>query len=186
MAYNNAKNLCYGMLVYLFLSPNILTATLEPKEPAFLRRLRNQHGGGESARHECPLPRQSRHQAEDNNEDLPIYLDVESHNTISKAEYDALFTQAGKMRVETDALPASLLTPHGAGMDVVSEVEKSDHVVQVKQAEASIGAGLKRKLAKVITEGHEDGDSLLPFKRIAPIKKRKKKLQDVKLSFDDS
>lgn len=110
-------------------------------------------------------------------------MDGDSHNTISKAEYDALFTHAGKMRVETDA---SFSTPHAAEMDAVSEVEKSDHVVQVKQAEASIGAGPKRKLAKVITESHEDGDSSLPFNNTAPKKKKKKKPQDVKLSFDDA
>lgn len=164
----------------------MLTATSEPKEPAFLRRLRNEHGGRESARHERPLPRQRGYQAEDNKEDLPVYVDGDSHNTITKAEYDALFTHAGKMRVEADTSAASLLTPHAAGMDAVSEVEKSDHFVQVKQAEASIGAGPKRKLAKVFTESYGDGDSPLSFNNIAPKKKRKKKAQDVKLSFDDS
>lgn len=117
---------------------------------------------------------------------MPAYVDGDSHNTISKAEYDALFTHAGKMRVEIDASAASFSTPHATEMDAVSEVEKSDHVVQVKQAEASIGAGHKRKLAKVITESHEDGDSSLPFNKTAPKKKRKKKPQDVKLSFDDA
>lgn len=113
-------------------------------------------------------------------------MDGDSHNTISKAEYDALFTHDGKMRVKTDASAASVSTPHAAEMDAASEAEKPDHVVQVKQAEASIGAGPKRKLAKVITESHEDGDSPLPFNKTAPNKKRKQKLQDVKLSFDDA
>lgn len=163
----------------------MLTATTEPKEPAFLRRLRSEHGG-DSAGHERPLPRQRRHQAEDEEEDLPAYVDGDSHNTISKAEYDALFTHSGMIRAESDASAASLSQSHAAEMGDVSEVEKSDHIVQVKQREASIGAGPKRKLAKVITESPEDEDSLPSFTKIAPKKKRKKRSQDVRLSFDDA
>lgn len=161
----------------------MLTVTAEPKEPAFLRRLRNEHRGGDSARHERQLPRQKRHQAEDDEEDLPAYVDGDSNNTISKAEYDALYADAGKMQVETDASAESLSQPQ---MDDVSEAEESGHVVQIKQPEVSIGGGPKRKLAKIITESPEDGDSSLPFNSIASKKKRKKKSQDVKLSFDDS
>lgn len=164
----------------------MLTATTEPKEPAFLRRLRNEHRCGDSSRHERPLPRQKRHQAEDDEEDLPAYVDGDSNNTISKATYDALYTDAGKMQVEADASAESLSRPHAAEMDDVSEAEKSGHVVQVKQPEVSIGGGSKRKLAKVIAESPEDGNSSLPFNRIVSKKKRKKKSQDVKLSFDDA
>ena len=163
----------------------MLTATTEPKEPAFLRRLRNEHNCGDSARHERPLLRQKRHHAEDDEEDLPAYVDGDSNNTISKAEYDAIYTDAGKMQVEADASAESLSQPHAAEMDDVSEAEKSSHVVQFKQPEVSIGGGPKRKLAKVIAEA-EDGDSSLPFNRIASKKKRKKKSQDVKLSFDEA
>lgn len=181
----NAKNLSYGMLLVPLSLPTLLTVTTEPKEPAFLRRLRNEHESGESACHERPLPRQRRPQAEGDEEDLPAYMDGDSHNTISKAEYHALFNHAGEIRVETDASATSLSTPHASEMNAVSEAEKPDRLVQVKQAEASIGAGPKRKLAKVIKERHDDGDSSLPFSKIAS-KKRRKKSQDVKLSFFDS
>lgn len=164
----------------------MLTVTAEPKEPAFLRRLRNEHRGGDSARHERQLPRQKRHQAEDDEEDLPAYVDGDSNKTISKAEYDALYTDAGKMQVEIDASAESLSQAHAAEMDDVSEAEESGHVVQIKQPEVSIGGGPKRKLAKIITESPEDGDFSLPFNSIASKKKRKKKSQDVKLSFDDA
>lgn len=164
----------------------MLTGTTEPKEPAFLRRLRMEHRGGDSAHHERQLPRQKRHQAEDDEEDLPAYVDGDSNNTISKAEYDALYTDTGKTQLETDASAESLSQPHAAEMDDVSEAEKSGHFVQVKQPEVSIGGGPKRKLAKVIPESPEDGDSSLPFNRIASKKKRKKKSQDVILSFDDA
>lgn len=163
----------------------MLTVTAEPKEPAFLRRLRNEHGSGDSARHERQLPRQKRH-AEDDEEDLPAYVDGDSNNTISKAEYDALYSGAGRMQVETDASAERLSQPHASEMDEVSEAEESGHIVQIKQPEVCIGRGPKRKLAKVIAESPEDGDSSLPFNRIAPKKKRKMKSQDVKLSFDDA
>lgn len=167
----------------LFLSDTMLIVVIEPKEPAFLRRLRNEHGGGDSARHERQLPRRKRHQAENDEEDLPAYVDGDSNNTISKAEYDALYTGAGKMQLETDASAESLSQPHAAEMD---EAEESGHVVQVKQPEVSIGGGVKRKLAKVITESPDSGDLLLPLNRIASKKRRKKMSQDVKLSFDDT
>ena len=91
---------------------------VESNEPAFLRKLRSEHGGDGSVRNNHPLARPKK-QRSDEEDDGPTYVDEESHETVTRAEYNALLernkdasqatsheqTTSGPKKISTDDSP---------------------------------------------------------------------------------
>ena len=159
----------------------------DSNEPAFLRRLRAKHGGGDSDRHERPLAR-PRKQVKDGEDDQPTYVVEGSQDTLSKAEYEALMGTANDEKQDENE-PASSPQPDlGADKSARGGNEVSENVVPAKQKTAAIGGSNKRRLAKVVGEdGDDDGEPNVEEKGPAPTgkKPKAKKGKKVKLSFDE-
>lgn len=166
----------------------------EAQEPAFLRRLREQNSGSSAdRRHERPVARARKPKADDA-DDAPAYVDENSNETLSKAEYEAMLKTESKS-VEGEAGGAKNVTedetpgvtgeltgtePKVAG--TLPEEEKKESSTK----EATVG-NKKRKSAKVIGNDEEDQDDEQAPKVSTPSKKQKqkKKGKPIKLSFDD-
>jgi hypothetical protein len=142
-----------------------------------LRRLRGEITGGDSPRHEQPIPRNKRLK-QDDEDDAPTYVLEESNESVSKEEYDALVS--GK-----DANEESYATVEGAGAqpEAKNDVKTKDNI-------AEVGAkNKKRKVAKII--GEEQDQSSIEVGKDAiglnskVVKKSKKKGKTVKLTFGD-
>ncbi|KAL2048173.1 hypothetical protein N7G274_000084 [Stereocaulon virgatum] len=167
MSYN-AKNLSYN-----------------PKEPVFLRRLRAQHGSGDSARHERPLARPKKQVKDGEEDDQPTYVLEGSQDTISKAECETLMGTAYHERRDENETISSAKPDLGAQKPAKGASDVSEDVAPVKQKIAAIGSSNKRRLAKVVGEADDvDGDP--DVKGNCPTPNRKKhKTKKVKLSFNE-
>ncbi|OCL09582.1 hypothetical protein AOQ84DRAFT_375694 [Glonium stellatum] len=156
----------------------------DAKEPAFLRKLKEEVSGTDSDCHDRPLARPKRGKQEDD-DDGPTYVLEDSNMALSKSEYEALLAgetindecknqnmDAGEKKAlsTTNALPAG--NPSN---------QKGDR--PAKQQATEIGKALKkRKIAKVI--GEED-DADIKVRENKPIGKPKKKAKVIKLSFHE-
>lgn len=164
----------------------------QANEPAFLRRIREQHSGGDGDRHERPIARPKRAKANDE-DDGPTYVD-ESNDTLTKAEYEALVAEErsnedlAKDGEETLGITGKSVEdgPKASGALPDESSGKGDDSTKKTQNIAEAGIGTKKRKAKVV--GNKDGgdrdqdDSDEPK---ANVKKAKKKSKPVKLSFDD-
>ncbi|KAH0566101.1 hypothetical protein GP486_000492 [Trichoglossum hirsutum] len=162
----NAKNLVY-----------------EVKEPSFLRRLRNQQGGGDSHRHETPLARPKRDKKEDG-DDEPTYVDEESNNILTKAECAALLGDAegGGPKVELQVTDGDAHLHSGK-----TEAAEREDISISKDIIAGIGERKKRKAGKMVGVEHQNDEAGRADKpKIGEAKARKKpnKVKKVKLSFE--
>lgn len=127
-------------------------------------------------RHERPLARQRKLKNEDD-DDEPTYVDEDSHDTISKAEYDKMVKASDEVLAGGDVEQG----PIGTDAKPPEEKESSADTLPKKEAVAAIGASGKRRLAKVV--GEEDdfvGEQRIPRNGKKPPAKKTKK---VKLSF---
>ncbi|KAL8940179.1 MAG: hypothetical protein Q9211_002396 [Gyalolechia sp. 1 TL-2023] len=172
-----------------------MNLTYDSNEPAFLRKLKGQYGGTDSARHQQPLarPRKQRNPIEED-EDEPIYVhEANPHEPISKADYDTLiddtvtedrdglFTtveklsgRVGKASNQTGASSK----PHGE-RGVMQEAPS-------KQQIAVIGAASKKRSAKIIGDGTAADETQDSAEKIELAKSRgPKKAKRQKLSFQD-
>lgn len=163
---------------------------IESNEPAFLRRLRAQHGGGDSARHERPQARPKKQMKDGEEDDQPTYVVEDSSDTLSKEEYETLVKgndaeeQKGSdlPSFSSPANPDATQVEASAGKDALPE-----SAFPRKQQAAAIGVSNKRRLAKVV--GDEDGKVAKPVKGDPAQQKAKpkgKQGKKVKLSFDDN
>ncbi|KAI9820952.1 MAG: hypothetical protein M1832_003424 [Thelocarpon impressellum] len=163
---------------------NAKNLTYEKQEPAFLRKLKGQYGG-DSERHERPLARPRKLKADDE-DDEPVYVDEESQDTISKADYQALVeTAAGDgprgAQAEGKADEARVAEVDAAGTGGAEPVRIGENVV-------GVGGRKKRKAVKVVKG---DGDTSEPEdtppvdRAKADGKATKRKKTKLKLSFDD-
>lgn len=172
-----------GHVFDLFLT-QVCLPNIESNEPAFLRRLRGEHGR-DSMRHEHPLARPRKQKTSEDKDEEPTYVQEDSHDTISKAEYDALMKN-----IEVQKLENLVVVPPTRPDDLEGPRGESGKFPQdptpLKQQMAGIGGNAKRRLAKVVGEdnGMEDSQhhvgGLINGNKFKP-KKRKK----VKLSFNE-
>ena len=156
----------------------------ESNEPRFLRKLKGQYGGGDAVRHERPIVRPKKHKDEDD-DDAPTYVVEESHDTISKAEYDALLAQTDRHKGDEQQADLPKKVEDDTERLTVGEVESTQKHTNATQQIASIGASTKRKLARIVGEDDvkvDDGQS--PQSSAAP-KTTKKHKKRVKLSFEE-
>lgn len=170
----NAKNLSY-----------------DRNEPAFLRRLRGEHGDGEPARHERSLARPRKHKTSDD-DDEPTYVDGNSQNTISKIDYDALMNPK-KLEKEEETSASSSPRSQSLQMEEHATIG-NDHLDEIppSQLKASIGGNPKKRLAKVIGDDGKSAHSspngnppALDSGSISKSKKKEKKAKKIILSFDE-
>ncbi|KAH0547512.1 hypothetical protein FGG08_000237 [Glutinoglossum americanum] len=163
----NSKNLAY-----------------ELKEPSFLRKLRNQQGGGDSHRHERPLARPKRDRDGDG-DDEPTYVDEESNNILSKAEYAALLGSegGGGSKVESQVTDNAA---HSHG-EKGKMADGSEDTSASKEIIAGIGERKKRKAGKTVgVELQNDESEGADKSKVDKTKSgnKPKKMKKVKLSFE--
>ena len=161
-----------------------LTSVIEANEPAFLRKLRSEHGGGDASRHERPLARPRKQMKDEDNHDQPTYVVEDSQDVLSNAEYEALAKQHGREKQDEEIKTRLNSTAEGDERD-----KESQRLVQEdepsKEKVAAIGAAPKKRLARVI--GDEDSETPLSenIQSSEHDKGRKvKKGKRIKLSFD--
>lgn len=156
---------------------------LESNEPAFLRKLRSEYGGADSARHERPLARPRKH-VKDDEDDQPTFVVEGSQDTLSKAEYEALMEVASDEKHDGNEAVSDRQPGAEDEKPRDNSTEIPDNATPAKQQSASIGASNKRRFAKIVGDEDEgiaksqEEDSARTTKK-PKIKKGKK----VKLSF---
>jgi hypothetical protein len=161
----------------------------QKQEPAFLRKLREQHGGPRN-NVQIARPKKDRLRTGEDGEDDPVIVD-EAGEDVAKEEWEA------RLKREKE----------GADHAVNGEVPEDDEgaagskteATHDKQKTADIGAVKKRKAGKVIADDEveqdsakvRDGSSLkqkadeVNGNETATTVKSKKKAKKIKLSFDE-
>lgn len=177
------------------MSFNAKSLTYESNEPAFLRKLKVQYGGTDSARHQQPLarPRKQRNSTEEDG-DEPVYVhEADPHEPISKSEYDALMDdkvtedQDGPFATaeEPSAQAGKACIPMGPSSEP-DDVRAVMHKAPSKQQIAVIGAASKKRSAKVIGDGSIIDEAVGFAGKPESTKSQKpKKAKRQKLSFQD-
>jgi hypothetical protein len=173
--------------MHIVISSNFL---IEAAEPSFLRRIKAQIGGedGDPDRHARQLARPKRARNDDD-DDGPTYVDEESHDNVSKEDYEKLLKgdevkslESGKLEVDSTHKDEQDPKDDQARVEIPSNGKK--------EAVASIGVASKRKQVKVVGDGPEDSDVATEKQKnsVKPsidMKKSTKKAKKVKLSFDE-
>ena len=188
----NAKNLSYGMFLMMVYTLTALTKMTDPKEPAFLRRLRGEYGGGDSARHERPLARPKKQRTSDD-EDEPTYVDGISQNIVSKASYDALMNPK---RLDIEEERSSSMSPNQRDLQIEKHATISkdnlDPEVPPSQLEVQIGGNPKKRIAKIVGGDEKSAHDMLNWDplvvdrgSISKSRKKEKKAKKMRLSFDE-
>ena len=162
----------------------------EKQEPAFLRKLREQHGGPRN-NVQFARPKKERLRTGDEGEDDPVIVD-ETGEDVAKDVWEE------RLRKEKEGISG------GDGQ----EVDESDKqpaalnhdTTREKQKTAEIGAAKKRKVAKVIADEESSKNTEVIESSATSVKtgadtvktgtkeiqaKPKKKAKKIKLSFDD-
>ncbi|KAL8739139.1 MAG: hypothetical protein Q9181_000168 [Wetmoreana brouardii] len=168
-----------------------LMGSSDSNEPTFLKRLRSEYGGSDSARQQRhqQRPRKQKYAGEED-DDEPIYVhDEESHESFSKAEYDALKKAPTAERDPTEGSQpgADAEGPKAADPTASASPEvESLQTLQSKQGVASIGVTSRKKAAKVISDD-ASADETQNTAEQPPRAKRQgpKKGKKPKLSFSD-
>ena len=166
----------------------------EANEPAFLRRLRGENGGSDLVRHGRALERPRKQIQNGADEDQPIYVVENGQDILSKAEYEALMTQAKVEEQSKVSANSPLKEDHDTTANTSGFDEKSlptDKVPLVRQEIDAIGTSNKRRLAKVIADNDSDEEKLKRQtegshkQRKQPDIPKTKKAKKVKLSFEE-
>ncbi|KAL8852355.1 MAG: hypothetical protein Q9221_002739 [Calogaya cf. arnoldii] len=172
------------------MSFNAKNLTYESNDPSFLRKLRGEFGGTDSARHQRPQARPTKLRSADEDDDQPVYVhDQDSSETLSKAEYDALLkappTEQQSVKEgqsDTDVQTSKQLeaqpleSPEGHPQSKLAAKEKT----------AAIGGSSKKRSAKVVGDDASSDEVQKPKTDLQAAKKDgPKKIKKMKLSFED-
>lgn len=157
----------------------------EAKEPAFLQKLRG-HYGDTSGRLERPSARPRKlKDKNDEDDDAPVYVDEESSEVISKAEYEAL-VGGGTDKKDNEASTKGSPTEN----EQASAQSRTETSTAKQRNLTEVGGTRKRKQAKIVgededkekSEEKQEADAAQP-KAAAP--RKSKKAKKIKLSFDE-
>lgn len=138
------------------------------------------------------MARPKKHKISDD-DDEPTYVDENSQNAISKADYDALMNPQ-KLEKEEERSANSPPTSQNRQLreDATSSNDHLDQEVLPSRLEASIGGISKKRLAKIIGEDGKsaqsspnENPSVIESGGISKLNKKEKKAKKVKLSFDE-
>ena len=162
-----------------------LMECIDSNEPTFLRKLRGEYGG-DSARHERPLARPRKQKIGGDEDEEPTFVHEDSHDTISKAEYDALVKNAEVEKQESKIMVPPLSLDDDREIPL-GDLTKSPHdSAPSKQQVAGIGVNAKRRFAKVVGEDTETENGQHDVGHPRNEKKTKpKKGKKIKLSFNE-
>lgn len=134
-------------------------------------------GNGLDGRHERPIARPRRAKANDDGDDEPTYVDEESNDTLTKAEYEALVKQSEGQDDGTEST-----------QDAGKATEDNGQAT-LPQAKVEVGQTQKKK-RKAVKIGADDADSgndkdSLPSVPKPKAKSAKKAKKSVTLSFGE-
>jgi hypothetical protein len=134
----------------------------ESNEPAFLRRLRGEVGGEDGARQERRVVTKRPQSTED---DEPTYV-LESNDTISKVEYDALLQSqsASERGTAPDAGKVALDETASASADAKTNARPSQRIAEAGQRK-------KRKAARIVGEEDDEIAAKYPGEKTASTEK---------------
>ena len=158
----------------------------ERGEPAFLRKLKGQYGGLEEAtKQEQSLERPKKRLIPENDaDDAPTYVDISTHETLSKEAYDALQELGGmssgghKESTSTEAAPKD----DGIATDLSSKLTVNQSSLT---AVASIGSKVKKRMATVVRDSEEEGSEQPRSARNGAERARMKQRKKIKISFEN-
>ncbi|KAL9606805.1 MAG: hypothetical protein Q9179_000013 [Wetmoreana sp. 5 TL-2023] len=169
---------------------NAKNLTYDSNEPAFLKRLKSEYGGSDSAskQRQQQRPRKQKN-ADEEDDDEPIYVyDKESHKPISKAEYDALMKAPTAERQPTGESQPGADAEGPKAADPTASVlpeEESLQTPQPKQGVASIGVTSRKIVAKVINDEVSADETRNSAEQPPKTKRQGPKRKKPKLSFSD-
>jgi len=151
-----------------------------------LRRLRGEYVG-ESARHERPLARPRKQKIGEDEDEEPTYVQEDSHDTISKAEYEALVKDAEVEKQDSKIVPPVTEATDDLERPLAKPDKSGQDPALWTQQVARIGANAKKRLAKVVGEddGTEDREHHNVGRAITARKPKTKKGKKIKLSFNE-
>ena len=165
--------------VSLFVSRSSLPdKVIEANEPAFLRRLKNEHGGGDASRHERPQARAKKQMKDEDQDDQPVYVVEETNESLSKADYEKLAKER-----DGDEPESSPVAQNGeAGKRTQPSVQECEAPTDKV---AAIGSSNRKRSAKRIGDDEHETEN---FKAVEASKHGKaskgNKGKKIKLSFD--
>lgn len=165
-----------------------LTPTQESSDPSFLRKLRGEFGGTDSARQQRPQARPKKlRNADEENDDQPVYVhDQDPSETLSKAEYDALLkppstkqhsAQEGQPDTDVQTFNETEARPQE------SREGQAQRGLEAKERTAAIGGSSKKRSAKVVADDASSDEVQKPSQ--AAKKQGPKKGKKMKLSFEE-
>ncbi|KAL8658667.1 MAG: hypothetical protein Q9226_000837 [Calogaya cf. arnoldii] len=173
------------------MSFNAKNLTYESNDPSFLRKLRGEFGGTDSARHQQPQVRPTKlRTADEEDDDQPVYVhDQDPSETLSKAEYDALLkappTEQQSVKegqADTDVQTSKQLE----AQSLESPEGSPQREVAAKERTAAIGGSSKKRSAKVVGDDASSDEVQKPKTDLQAAKKNGlKKVKKMKLSFED-
>jgi len=162
---------------------NAKNLTYESKEPAFLRKLKNEYGGSNSDRHERPSARPRKQKDGEDDDDEPTYVDEESNDTLTKAQYEAILTAEQVMLKEQHIEPPKAHNDGAVPQDAAEKI--SNEISSRKELVAAIGGAGKRRIAKVVGDDGTDQNGQERVQDANVGKRSSKKPKKIKLSFND-
>lgn len=158
--------------------------SLESNEPAFLRRLRGEVGGQDTARHERAIPRPKKRKDLNNDEDDgPTYVDEDRNEVLNRSEYEALVDQRNSEKAQADDVAQ---VDNQSSNQAASLLDNSAQGLPSMEKVASIGSSSRKRLAKAV--GEEETELMphvgkdLQEQKMKPTMRKPKK---IKLSFED-
>ncbi|KAL8675003.1 MAG: hypothetical protein Q9168_000598 [Polycauliona sp. 1 TL-2023] len=173
---------------------NAKNLTYESKDPSFLRKLKGEFGGTDSARHRQPQARAKKlRSTEDEDDDQPVYVhDQDPSEVLSKAEYDALVKAPSASTEQHPVEEAQLHTNAHASEEKVSLAQANPggqmrQESEAKETIAGIGGSSKKRSAKIVGDD-ASSDEISKSETAAHVVKKQapKKGKKIKLSFEDS
>ena len=163
-----------------------LTNVLESREPGFLRKLKSEYGGGNSARHERPLARPRKAKIDENDDEEPTYVDEESHDTLSRQQYEAMLQSKDGMIKKGDTATDPGVIDEESTVPSKTTTSSLGEVAPPKmELVAAIGTTGKRRIGKVVGESVAADETRVGETTPVGPKKPAKKAKKIKLSFDD-
>ncbi|KAI4197286.1 MAG: hypothetical protein LQ350_006014 [Teloschistes chrysophthalmus] len=164
--------------------------TYDSNEPAFLRKLRGEYGGSNTARHQCQQLRpRKKMDAEDEDEDEPVYVHEGDPNTpISRADYDVLMkvptTKQSSVK-ETEVFDTRATDTTDTEISA-SAANKAVDEVHPRQETATIGGVSRKRAARIIADDESADEAHPSANRSRNVKRQAlKQGKKPKLSFQD-
>ncbi|KAL9608335.1 MAG: hypothetical protein Q9167_006824 [Letrouitia subvulpina] len=161
----------------------------EPKEPAFLRKLKGNFDHGNSLHGVHPQARPRKRRSFDHGEDYePTYVDGESHEELSKSEIEVLTRDMRGKDQSNDEKQNQETPTRAAPQTDFSNLELKPRT-SPKQQVATIGfTRRKRPIKAVGNDVHDDDDTRAKQDDKSTSKSKtfnSKKMKKVKLSFEE-